>query len=101
MVQNAEGTAEEYTTNNVDMDRDVGLPSNTDEGTLSENLSDRTNEESLKVMREQKKIINPTERLKSKVRNTMRVIHLLKIWVGGLGLLGEIGDIVKGVVLSR
>lgn len=66
-VQNAEGTVEkEYTTNNVDMDMAVGLPSNAEEGTLAENPSDHPNEESLKVMRDQKRHFDATARHKSK-----------------------------------
>ncbi|RVX01566.1 DUF724 domain-containing protein 7 [Vitis vinifera] len=67
-VQNAEGTVEkEYTTNNVDMDMAVGLPSNAEEGTLAENPSDHPNEESLKVMRDQKRHFDATARHKSKL----------------------------------
>lgn len=55
----------------------VGLPSNAEEGTLDENPSDHPNEESLKVMRDQKRHFDATARHKSKVRNTMKVIHLL------------------------
>lgn len=55
----------------------VGLPSNAEEGTLAENPSDRPNEESLKVMRDQKRHLDASARHKSKVSNTMRVIHLL------------------------
>ena len=58
------------------MDMAAGLPSNTDEATLAENPSHHL-DESLNVMRYQKKDLNTTERLMSQVRNTMRAIHLL------------------------
>lgn len=59
------------------MDMALGLPANADEGALAENPSHHPNEESLKVMRDQKKYLNTTERFRSKVWNTMRVILLL------------------------
>lgn len=77
MVQKAEGTAEKHTSNNADMDMAAGLPSNANDGTLTENLSYCLNEESLKVMGDQRVQLDTTERLNSKVRTPVREILLL------------------------